>query len=593
MSSHRRTPRLLAPAALVAICAAAPSASAQEATDGEFSVQRLEPVAGPKNYLGVAGARMQGEWTWSAGLMFDYQRDPFVVRSCVSETDCSAPNAQNSEDVAVVQDMMTWNVLASITPIEWLQVGLRVPVAYASGEGIDASSGQPAVDGLSGAGLGDVNLEGKFRFFGEPDGLIVLAAAADVSAPLGHATSEGNYIGNSTPIAGGIRGIVDLKVDDFAAAVNLRGVFKENASFGDTTLGPEMRWGVALGYQVHDMIRPIVEGYGTTRFSTANGTNSLEIDGGLQITPLEGMLVITAAGGAGVLQGIGVPLARGIFGVSFSYDAMADEDQDGVGDNEDQCPTDAEDRDGVADSDGCPEDDYDNDRIPDEVDGCPLEPETENQFKDDDGCPDTVEDADGDGFFDGQDKCPNVVGKMRRPEFMGCPDADDDGVPDQNDKCPDQKEDTDGFDDLDGCPDPDNDLDGVPDQLDECGDQKETYNGVEDQNGCPDEGGPVATVSPTEVSLDKPVSFGMFDTVVDSDIQRGLKGMAAGLVNWASITKLEVVVTASSAAKAQTRANSVVEQLVKGGVAKERLVAVGKQGPDGVRFNVLEGPKPR
>jgi len=116
---------------------------------------------------------------------------------------------------------------------------------------------------------------------------------------------------------------------------------------------------------------------------------------------------------------------------------------------------------------------------------------------------------------------------------------------------------------------------------------------VEDQNGCPDEGGPVATVSPTEISLDTPITFGMFDTVVDSNIQRGLQGMAAGLVNWASITKVEVVVTTSSSAKAQTRANSVVDQLVKGGVAKERLVAVGKQGPDGVRFNVLEGPKPR
>jgi hypothetical protein len=271
---------------------------------------------------------------------------------------------------------------------------------------------------------------------------------------------------------------------------------------------------------------------------------------------------------------------------------LAVADGDGIPDDVDQCPTDAEDRDGVADSDGCPEDDFDNDRIPDEVDLCPTEPETENRFKDDDGCPDSANDSDGDGYFDEQDKCPTVAGTMRRPEFLGCPDADEDGVTDQADKCPGEKEDTDGFEDLDGCPDPDNDGDGVPDQLDECGDQKETYNGIDDHDGCPDEGGPSATVSPSEVSLDTPIAFGAFDTVVDAKIQRGLKGMAAGLVNWASITKLEVVVSAASAAKAQTRANSVLDQLVKNGVAKERLVARGEQGPDGVRFNVLQGPKP-
>lgn len=47
-------------------------------------------------------------------------------------------------------------------------------------------------------------------------------------------------------------------------------------------------------------------------------------------------------------------------------------------------------------------------------------------------------------------------------------DADGDGLPTGADACPEQPEDRDGFDDLDGCPDPDNDGDGIPDGADAC-----------------------------------------------------------------------------------------------------------------------------
>ena len=66
-------------------------------------------------------------------------------------------------------------------------------------------------------------------------------------------------------------------------------------------------------------------------------------------------------------------------------------------------------------------------------------------------------------------------------------DVDNDGVPDSRDKCVNEAEDTDGYEDTDGCPDPDNDNDGILDSDDECVDEAETKNGVEDEDGCPDE----------------------------------------------------------------------------------------------------------
>jgi outer membrane protein OmpA-like peptidoglycan-associated protein len=65
-----------------------------------------------------------------------------------------------------------------------------------------------------------------------------------------------------------------------------------------------------------------------------------------------------------------------------------DRDGDGILDENDRCPDQAEDKDGWEDDDGCPDPDNDKDRIPDLVDKCPNDPETYNGFEDEDGCPD-------------------------------------------------------------------------------------------------------------------------------------------------------------------------------------------------------------
>jgi outer membrane protein OmpA-like peptidoglycan-associated protein len=67
-----------------------------------------------------------------------------------------------------------------------------------------------------------------------------------------------------------------------------------------------------------------------------------------------------------------------------------DLDGDGLTGEADHCPTQAEDKDGFQDDDGCPELDNDHDGIPDSSDKCPNVPETKNGFTDDDGCPDEV-----------------------------------------------------------------------------------------------------------------------------------------------------------------------------------------------------------
>ena len=98
-----------------------------------------------------------------------------------------------------------------------------------------------------------------------------------------------------------------------------------------------------------------------------------------------------------------------------------DPDKDGILGATDKCPTEAEDKDGFEDENGCPDPDNDGDGIADATDKCPVDPEDKDSFQDDDGCPD--------------------------------PDNDGDGVPDAADKCPLEPETKNGFQDDDGCPD--------------------------------------------------------------------------------------------------------------------------------------------
>lgn len=125
-----------------------------------------------------------------------------------------------------------------------------------------------------------------------------------------------------------------------------------------------------------------------------------------------------------------------------------DGDGDGVHNADDDCPQAVEDVDGFQDGDGCPDPDNDADGIVDVVDECPTDGEDADGFEDLDGCPE--DDNDQDGFLDVVDACPDVAGTGD-----GCPsvDTDADGIADADDQCPTDPETPNGYMDDDGCPD--------------------------------------------------------------------------------------------------------------------------------------------
>ena len=268
-----------------------------------------------------------------------------------------------------------------------------------------------------------------------------------------------------------------------------------------------------------------------------------------------------------------------------SVPAEGDRDGDGIADSADKCPDQAEDKDGYADNDGCPDADNDEDGIPDASDQCPDEAETKNGYKDDDGCPDTVADTDGDG------------------------------IPDDRDECPKEAEDKDGFEDEDGCPDPDNDGDGVTDAADQCpleagpvenhgcpDTDRDGDTVVDRLDNCPDEAGDPANqgckkkqlvvLHSTNLQILDKVFFARNRSAIKSRSHALLDNIAQVMNNHPEIKKVSVEGYTDSRGTleynlelSQHRADAVVGYLVGHGVDASRLQAVGKGEADPVADN--------
>jgi OmpA-OmpF porin, OOP family len=460
----------------------------QDASDvpkQEFTTNRFTPAVGADNYLMVNGALVAGKMNPSAGIMLDYSHRPFVI----FDADCKENDPENCEmgeaEKAVVKYQADANLYGALAFLNRFQVGLLLPVILTSGDRFEALVGAENgskthyfIPGGSALGLGDLQLSGKAQILGKGNKGFLLAGLLSVVAPTGKATASGRYLGNDG-FSGGLTAAVEYRQPKFRVGANLGGGLRAKRQLLSTEQGSELTYGVAGSYLATPLLRVLAEMVGATAFTSAVDENPLELRLAGQLRRND--FSFTLGGGLGLVSGVGVPVFRVLLGAAWAPQGL-DADGDGVPDDKDRCPTDAEDLDGYMDDDGCPDDDNDGDGMPDSRDKCPNEAEDFDHFQDEDGCPDL--DNDNDGIPDGYDSCPmQPEDKNGYQDDDGCPehDKDHDGISDDKDKCQDKAEDFDGVCDADGCPDTDCDNDGLMDDQDECPEQA----GPKENNGCP------------------------------------------------------------------------------------------------------------
>ena len=566
----------------------AADAAAQPLVQKSFATQLFEPAIGTDTLLAVEPAAVTPHLGFDLDLWLGYQLRPLVLSSVVTDPE-GATGAVESGERVIVSDQLTADLTGSFgfkMKKLRMQVGLGLPVNFLVAGNSVTPSGQTGESFIE-AGLGDARLQLKGIIFSDLAGFSlalspVLTLPTACVAGGGKPCDEKGTFGGDPNFGFRPRLVADYANGRLLLALNLGWIFRNDSAVMATVIGDRFIYnlggrfrvsrGVGLLAELSGQIQPAsdqcrtVEGELEVCRSGSGAsleTTPLELDAAARFDIGSG-LSVTGGLGVGLIRAVGSPPFRALAAVQWAAD-LGDRDRDGVSNQADRCPEQAEDPDGFEDEDGCPDDDNDGDGIPDREDRCPSRAEDRDEFQDEDGCPD--DDNDEDGVVDGYDHCP--------------------GTP----------EDRDEFEDDDGCPEPDNDDDGIEDGQDQCPDEQEVINGNQDTDGCPDEGEPGVILEDNTIELAGPVLFDR-RARIRARSHGILEQLALFLKRHREIPGLVIRVYGSTRGRAerkrkraQAAADAVRAFLVERKVPPERLKAEGVLTQDrtrGLRLEVLE-----
>ena len=598
---------------LACVAIAPPDGLAQDDAppfDPAVDVQLFDYAIGPKSFLTVTDGEVQFARQFSLDFLLTFFTHPFTIYNFDATSE-----EITDERTDVIENVLAGQLVAAYGLSERLQLGVSLPIIFSiSGQGLMSESATPANEGLQATGLGDLLLELKLQLF--QNRMWAAAATAGVTAPSSYGAGGNDFLGDDLP-TGRARGALQWTSASgkLSFGTNLGVIVRKPRTIYATEVGQQLTFGAGGLVRATDRLDVIAEVFGRGALPDLDlDTSPMEASGALRLRTGKSLSVLVG-GGAGLTEGVGAPQLRLFAGVGYSPD-LRDTDGDGIANQNDRCPTVAEDRDSFEDEDGCLDEDNDHDRRLDGEDKCPLEGEDLDGFEDDDGCPEL--DNDKDGIKDFDDRCPTETEDGAKPfDKDGCPagkrDTDDDGKMDNVDKCALDPEDDDGFEDWDGCPEKDNDKDGildaddrcklcmedkdrfededgcpeldndrdgVADASDKCPNKAETINGVSDGDGCPDIGGKAAAALEGNVIR--------LSAVVDFDKRDGLKSnatidqVAAIMMMHPEVAKWRVVVAAkkqkkeeATRIKSQRQADAIRIHLASRGIENDRIEAIG------------------
>jgi outer membrane protein OmpA-like peptidoglycan-associated protein len=424
----------------------ASGASAQTGST-QIDLNQYRPAELATDGFALSTADGQGHKRFGIMVVIDYNDDALVFE-----------DAGTGATSSIVHRQLTGHIMWNLGVFERLVIFGDIAYHFKIDAGQGAQAGLPPgppagqFDYLlpGGAEFGDVYVGARGVLYGNRDDVFELALQATMTVNTSSlANDQQKYAGqvSKSPYLGGwFELLMTFNAGD-VVRIPIQAGYKLGTQGQSVTtnlfVGNEFTFGGGLLFMIaDDQFMISAEAFGRT---AANSTvafwtreeTPVEVLGGFKYLHPKGF-VVGVSGSAGVTAGYGAPDWRGVALIGYTMpppEVIGDSDGDGLLDDVDECPNDAEDFDGFQDEDGCPDLDNDGDGVLDVSDGCPNDAEDIDGFEDEDGCPDP--DNDGDGILDVDDQCPDEPGTL---ENNGCPDPDrdGDGVPDRVDNCPDE-----------------------------------------------------------------------------------------------------------------------------------------------------------
>jgi len=342
------------------------------AADG-FDGQRFVPAEGTAGGFAIERTLVVPHLGWGFGLFLHYANDPVVIRESADGDIVARP----------LEDALTFNLIAAIGLFDFAELAIDLPLqlVYDGEDAIVSGTGLAASEGV-----GDLRLIPKFRFLrGETFGL-------GLAVPIGLPTGDDEALRGAGDVTiepklllswwgGGrtsLQGSVGYKLHTSQAG-------REGPGGDELTMGIGLRYRTPLANDSLVLSAELVAGLMTSDEEVAYSELPVETILGViyEATP---SWHIYLGGGIGVTDGVGTPDFRAILGIRYTTVGLSDRDGDGIVDDRDAAPDQAEDKDDYQDDDGAPERDNDGDGIDDEDDECPDAAEDPDST-DRDGCP--------------------------------------------------------------------------------------------------------------------------------------------------------------------------------------------------------------
>ncbi len=541
-----------------------------------FDLERLELNPGAEGSLLVGLGELLPAGDFRATVMAQYAHDPLLF-------------VDTGKELSVVGSRATAHLAAAYAPLDWLQVGLQLPlVAFQGGDSqlleqknIAPPASQALATPVVSARVGLLTQDER--------GGVDLAAELGVGLPVG---SRDGFSRDGESVRLAPKVMVGRHFGRIRAGAEVgytrrpKLLLTQKQGDLEDEVGEELRVGLALATTGRRLrweanLRGMVP--------LTDQPSSVEFLPGARYL-VNSSLEVFALAGVGIGSAPGTPLFRLMAGAAFgkvtpprgpgessvrcemglppeakiSECPDLDEDHDSVRNMDDKCPLVA----GDVARNGCSAQDTDADGIEDMLDGCPLEPGPAARQ----GCP--IPDQDKDDIPDESDSCPTDPGPA---DNRGCPvrDTDKDGIDNDKDECPNEA----GPAERNGCPESDTDKDGVPNRVDSCANEP----GDAKQLGCPLHVLPLVQLTPGKLKLlQGKVMFEAAKARIDGRSHELLDFVARVINEHPDIPM--VIVAAHTDDRGfpednrrltQARAESVRQYLINKGVAAERLRAVG------------------